>query len=286
MRRRRSERFRGRAAIVTGGASGIGLALAEQLVAAGAHVVLADVADDVAEQAQRIASASGAGGTATGRHLDVRDRDAFAALVNDVAAAHDGLDLLVNNAGIAMGGFTEQLTGADWDLTIDVNLGGVVNGVLAAYPLMAQQGHGHIVNTASGAGLVGLPFVVAYSATKHAVVGLSTALRPEAALRGVRVSVVCPGAVETRILDDNPTIAARSHGLTPRQYLDVAHQKPIPADRFARLALRSIAANRPIIVVPPSARTLWFVNRVSTRLTQRATGLLASRVLRRLQHPA
>jgi hypothetical protein len=91
--------------------------------------------------------------------------------------------------------------------------------------------------------------------------------------------------VETRILDDNPPLAARSHGLTPRQYLDVARQKPIPAERFARLALRSIAANRAIIVVPPSARTLWFVNRVSTRLTQRATGLLARRVQRRLQHP-
>ena len=100
-----------------------------------------------------------------------------------------------------MGGSTHELDSSHWDRIIDINIKGVVNGVLTAYPLMVAQGDGHIVNTASGAGLAPAVLTVAYTTTKHAVVGLSTALRPEAALHGVRVSVLCPGAVDTPILD-------------------------------------------------------------------------------------
>ena len=108
--------------------------------------------------------------------------------------------MLFNNAGVALGGPTHELTAAHCDRVLDVNLRGVINGVLAAYPRMVGQGHGHIVNTASAAGLVAPPFVMAYAAGST-VVGLSLALRPEAALHGVRVSVLCPGAVDTPILD-------------------------------------------------------------------------------------
>ena len=117
----------------------------------------------------------------------------FAVLVEEIIERDGRLDLLLNNAGISIGGPTHEFTEAHWNRIIDVNFRGVVNGVTAAYPLMIEQGWGHIVNTASGTGLVSLPFVAAYSATKHAVVGLSTALRPEAARYGVRVSVLCPG---------------------------------------------------------------------------------------------
>ena len=247
--------FEGKAALVTGGASGIGRALGAALTAAGARVVLADV-----EPGDGVV------------HLDVRDAGAFDALAAEVGP----IDLLFNNAGISVGGPTHELTEQQWDDVIDVNVRGVVNGVRAFYPAMVERGSGHIVNTASGAGLVAPPFVAAYAMTKHAVVGLSTALRAEAALHGVRVSVICPGAVETPILD-RPGSA-----VTAREYLEVVRQKPVDADRFAALALRAVARDRGIIVVPAAARSLWYLNRMSPAIVDRMTKVIARRVDRAL----
>jgi NAD(P)-dependent dehydrogenase (short-subunit alcohol dehydrogenase family) len=184
--------YGGKAAIVTGGGSGIGRALGEELVARGATVVLADIDGDAAS-----AAAEALGDAARGCALDVRDLAATLALVDEVAGANGGLDFFFANAGISLGGPTHELTPEHWDRMIDVNLRGPVNSVLAAYPTMREQGRGHLVLTASGAGLAPPPFVVPYAMAKHGVVGLGVGLRPEAALAGVRVSVLCPGAVDT-----------------------------------------------------------------------------------------
>ncbi|HEY5335391.1 MAG TPA: SDR family NAD(P)-dependent oxidoreductase, partial [Mycobacteriales bacterium] len=187
----------GEHAIVTGAGSGIGAALIRRLVAAGAAVVAADI--DEARAAAVVASCSGPG-TAVAAHLDVADADAVRDLVAKVAAEPGGLAMMFNNAGIGVGGNTEDLTVADWNRVIDINLRGVVHGVAAAYPVMVHQGRGHIVNTASLAGLLPAGLLTVYSTTKHAVVGLSLSLRAEAAARGVKVLVVCPSAVETAML--------------------------------------------------------------------------------------
>ena len=123
------------------------------------------------------------------------------ACVDEVVDRAGRLDLMFNNAGITWGGDTELLTLDQWNAIIDVNIRGVVHGVAAAYPLMVKQGHGHIVNTASMAGLAAAGQITSYVMSKHAVVGLSLALRSEAAGRGVGVLAVCPTAVETPILD-------------------------------------------------------------------------------------
>lgn len=267
---------------MTGGASGIGRAIGAELVGAGAHVVLADIDGDAAMHAARdLTPRAGAAGSITGVHLDTRDEAAFRALVSDVSARHGGLDFLFNNAGISMGGPTHELTAAHWTRIIDVNISGIVNGVLAAYPMMVEQGHGHIVNTASGAGLAPPPFVTPYATTKHAVVGLSTGLRPEAALHGVRISVLCPGSIETPILDrlpDPDLPATASAPVTARAYLATLKQKPIPAARFASEALGRVARNQAVIVVPASARSLWYLQRFSPRLMERIMRGLARRV--------
>jgi len=165
-----------RVAIVTGGASGIGRALGAALVRRGDHVVLADVegaaAIEVAEQLTALGP-----GAATAAALDVRDAAAVAALVTGTAEQRGRLDLMFNNAGIGIGGPAEELSLAHWDRAIDVNLRGVVNGVHAAYPVMLRQGSGHIINTASLAGLLPTPGSAPYGATKWAVVGLSLSLR-------------------------------------------------------------------------------------------------------------
>jgi NAD(P)-dependent dehydrogenase (short-subunit alcohol dehydrogenase family) len=280
----RSTRFTGKTAIITGGASGIGRALGAALAAQGTRVVLTDIdADQVAIAADELS------GSVIGRRIDVRDRDAIAALVDEIAARDGAIDYFFNNAGLSIGGPTHELSGAHWDRMIDVNLGGVVNGLLAVYPRMIEQGHGHIINTASGAGLAAPPLVAPYAATKHAVVGLSTGLRPEAALHGVRVSVLCPGAVETAILDRPPPIdlpLTASAPVTARQYLAKVRQTPIDADRFARAALKQIAANKGIIVVPRSAKSLWYLQRLSPALVERISRVMAARVIKDLVRPA
>jgi NAD(P)-dependent dehydrogenase (short-subunit alcohol dehydrogenase family) len=282
------ESFANKTAIITGAASGIGGALARELARHGAHLVLTDIDSAAVEQAaQQLAASTGHSGTVVGRQLDVRDREAVESLVGEVAA-RDGIDLLFNNAGVALGGPTHELSGPHWDHVIDVNLLGVVNGVLAAYPKMVKQGHGHIVNTASGAGLSPPPLVVPYATTKHAVVGLSAALRPEAALHGVRVSVLCPGAVETAILDRLPPSdlpATASAPVSARAYLDRLHQTPMSADRFAREALRAVARNRAVIVLPRSTRSLWYLQRLSPALVGRINRWIARTVMRDLVRP-
>lgn len=277
------ERYRGQVALVTGGASGIGRALGAELARVGATVVLADVDGDAAA-----AVATELGERVEGVGLDVRDRGAFADLVHDLVVRHGHLDLLCNNAGIQMGGPTHELTAEHWDRIIDVNLKGVVNGLLAVYPGMVAAGRGQIVNTASGAGLAAPPFVTAYAATKHAVVGLSTGLRPEAALHGVQVSVLCPGSIDTPILDRPPEAglpAGATVPVTGRQYLAVLKQKPTSADAFARTAVRQMAKGRGVIVVPTQAKALWWMSRLSPGLLERALGPIAAKVQRELIRP-
>lgn len=278
--------FRGRTAIITGGASGIGRALGAALARDGAEVVLADVDGDAA--AQVASELAAAGGSIEGRTLDVRDADAFSSLVADVSGRRGGLDLLFNNAGLSLGGPTHELTAAHWERMIDVNIRGVVHGVLAAYPAMVERGRGHIVNTASGAGLAAPPFVTAYAMTKHAVVGLSTGLRAEAALHGVQVSVLCPGSIDTPILDRRPDPdlpATASVTVTAREYLAAVGQKPVDVDGFARRALDQVARNRSIIVVPAAAKSLWYLQRLSPALMDRVSDLIASKVERELVRP-
>ena len=182
-------------AIVTGGASGIGRAIATSLVARGDTVVVTDInADGAAKVAEKLNTLGR--GKAASAALDVTDAGAVADLYQGVKADHGRLDLVFNNAGIAIGGLAEELTLDHWNRAIDINLKGVVHGVHAAYPIMLEQRAGHIVNTASLAGLVPMPIGIPYTATKHAVVGLSLGLRAEAAGRGVKVSVVCPSFID------------------------------------------------------------------------------------------
>jgi NAD(P)-dependent dehydrogenase (short-subunit alcohol dehydrogenase family) len=257
--------FTGAVAIVTGGASGIGRALGEALARRGARVILADLQIDLAEDvAARIRTA---GGQATAEGLDVTDFDATSRFVQSSFQSAGRLDYIFNVAGIGIVGEARYYQLEDWNRILDVNLRGVVHGVQAAYPIMLQQGFGHIVNMASGAGLWPSPFVVAYCTTKHAIVGLSTSLRIEAAAAGVRVSVLCPGAVRTPAL----TCEARYGKVLPPIPPEVLrrmveHQRPMPPERFAEKALRAVAKNRAIIVIPSWWNLVWWLNRASPSL--------------------
>src|SRR5215218_918636 len=147
--------FRDSIAIVTGGASGIGRALCEELARRGAVVVVTDVNEAGARSvAESIASE---GGRASSKAVDVRDAEAVKRVVEETAAAHGRLDYMFNNAGLAVTGEVRDLSLEHWRKVVDVNLWGVIHGIAAAYPLMVRQRSGHIVNTASLAGLLGIP---------------------------------------------------------------------------------------------------------------------------------
>jgi NAD(P)-dependent dehydrogenase (short-subunit alcohol dehydrogenase family) len=254
--------FDGAAAIVTGGASGIGRALGEALAGRGARVVLADVQEDLARAVAE--GIRGKGGSATAAALDVTDFGAVRRLIEATFEREGRLDYLFNNAGIGILGEARYYSIDDWTRILDVNLRGVIHGVQAAYPLMVQQGFGHIVNTASGAGLMPAPLVVGYCTTKYAVVGLSTSLRIEAATAGVRVSVLCPGVVRTPALIDGGRFGRVVQPIPPEvQRALIDPQRPMPPDRFARRALAAVARNRAIVVIPTSWKVLWGLYRVS-----------------------
>lgn len=236
-------------AIVTGGASGIGLALGQELRRRGARVVVVDIDKDAAERV-----AEELGGDAHG--VDVCDRDAVGDMVSHTREKHGRIDYIFNNAGIAVGGEVRHTPMESWYRVLDVNLRGVVHGVDAAYPIFIEQGFGHIVNTASIAGLIPCPGLVAYSASKHAVVGLSTGLRAEAARYGVRVSAVCPGFVKTQIMDN-----AAVHGISREKA-----QSGIPwtdVDDCAREILDGVARNKAVIVVTRHGKVLSQLNRLA-----------------------
>ncbi|MFL6138593.1 MAG: SDR family NAD(P)-dependent oxidoreductase [Frankiaceae bacterium] len=271
-----------RVALVTGAASGIGLALSRALAARGDHVVMTDV--DEAGLAAAAARVTDDGGRVVAAALDVRDAAAVERVVADAWGRLGRLDLLVNNAGIGVGGELPELSVAHWDRVIDVNLRGVVHGVQAAYPRMVAQGHGHVVNLASLAGLVPAPLLAPYSATKHAVVGLSLSLRAEAAAHGVRVTVVCPGFVDTPILDKagpgdlpQPRLATRTRELALHYARRLHSAEAVAAD-----VLRGIDRNRAIVVTPARARLAWRLHRLSPALLELGNRRVVASIRRRV----
>lgn len=247
-------------AIITGGASGIGRAIGEALARRGDVVVLADrQAERVEEVAERIRSG---GGKATSTVLDVRSFESWEALAQKYPRA----DWLFNNAGIGVGAEMCDYAREDWDDVIDVNLKGVCYGIQAFYPRMVARRSGHIIDTASMAGLIAAP-EGSYTATKHAVVGLSKALRVEAKRHGVRVSVLCPGAIRTPIL---------TGGKFGRIKIDTTKEKilkawervrPMDVDVFAEKALAAVDRDEAIIVIPKWWKAFWLLERVSPSLS-------------------
>ena len=251
--------WNGAVALVTGGGSGIGRQLSLAMSKRGTKVIVTDIN---AENAAKVASECGSG--AESFALDVRDAAAFTELVNNIYNKNKSIDFIFNNAGIGIGGETFEIGHQLWDRIIDINIKGVLNGVLAAYPIMVKQGSGHIINTASLAGLGPAPLLAPYSLTKHAVVGLSTSLRIEAVKFGVKVSVLCPSAIETPILDSSNPSDLPSVPWAPnmRRFLTTLAGPPYPVEKLAEEALAAIEKNKPVIVIPSRARAIWVLGRL------------------------
>src|SRR6185312_2069017 len=197
----RMKDLRGKVAFITGGASGIGLGIAEAFVAAGMKAVLADLRQDHIDAAAATFKRSGQADSVHAIRVDVTDRAAMAAAADETERVFGKVHVLVNNAGIGLQGPFKGITYEDWDFGLGVNLGGVVNGLQTFLPRIRAHGEGgHIVNTASLAALVPMPaqFVI-YVTAKAAVVAMSETIRGELMQENIGVSVLCPGPVRTNI---------------------------------------------------------------------------------------
>lgn len=246
-------------AVVTGGASGIGRALCEELGRRGKFVIVTDINT---EGTQDVASAINAsGGRARASRLDVSQAEDVQKLIDEIDSEHGRLDYMFNNAGVSVTGEVRDMTLEHWRGVIDINLLGVLYGTTAAYSLMVRQGFGHIVNVASLAGLIGFPTNVPYATTKSAIVGLSTSLRTEAADLGVKVSVVCPAYVQSNIYYASTMLKVEREDV-----LATIPFKPMDTTQAARVILRGVARNQEIIVFPFYARLLWWLYRLHPAL--------------------
>jgi NAD(P)-dependent dehydrogenase (short-subunit alcohol dehydrogenase family) len=251
--------LRNKVAVVTGAASGIGQAMSERFVADGMSVVMADIEVDALTDA--VARLQAAGAKVEGIVCDVSDADQIASLRDSALAAFGAVHVLCNNAGIGGNGKpTWQTSPAVWDWVVGVDLLGVAYGVQAFAPLMVDQGEGHIVNTASEAGLCATPMLGAYHAAKYGVVGLSEALVMELAGTGVGVSCLCPELVATRIFESTRNAPA---------HLGLPAPRPVSMEMLEGL-LRTTALDPGIVagnVVDAIVDgKFWVITHESTRL--------------------
>ena len=207
----------GGTAFVTGGAQGIGLGIARACAARGMAVAVADVDTAALERAEAELSTTTKAVAVT---LDVRDREAYAAVADEVESKLGPVTLLCNNAGVAGNVKVTNLSYEAWDWVMGINLAGVYNGLQTFLPRMIERGSGHVVNTASGAGLLGGYAGFLYAASKYGVVGMSEALRTELAPHGIGVSVLCPSAVNTAIIDNTTGRAPGQDGHTVMEGMD------------------------------------------------------------------
>jgi len=246
-------------AVVTGGGSGIGRAICIYLVERGAHVVAADRNLEGAEETVTLIRS--AGGSAESQRVDVAAAGEVESLIRSAAIKHGCIDYLFNNAGIGINGEFQDLTMEHLESVMKVNFWGTVYGCRSVYPIMKKQGFGHIVNTASLAGLIPGGLTSIYSASKHAVVGFSLTLRAEARQYGIKVSTLCPGYMRTNIQKTTENVSAYLNSDKNRK-MNADMKFPAPEDCIDRM-MRGVRRNRGIIVSPLKHKIYWWLHRVA-----------------------
>ncbi|HEX6729203.1 MAG TPA: SDR family NAD(P)-dependent oxidoreductase [Pyrinomonadaceae bacterium] len=252
--------LQGRTAVITGAASGIGRALAVSFARRGCHLALADIDDKGMAETADLARVDG---VRVSRHLvDVADRAAVADFPNVVAAEHSGVDVLVNNAGVAVGGTFAQVSEEDFEWLFEINFWGVVRMTRAFLPLLRASGDARVVNLSSVYGLVAPPEQVAYAASKFAVRGFSEALRHELEGSGVGVTVVHPGGVNTSIAEKARVPAGATEEEIARRRKRYRKLLRLPPAIAAETIVRGIERRQPRVIVGSDAKVISLIARL------------------------
>jgi len=242
----------GSVAVITGGASGIGRACALAMARRRADVVIADVNEE--RMRATVAEIQGLGPRSAGVRCDVSRDGELEQLAQRAIGEMGRVDLLMNNAGVVLGGPVEQIAMADWEWIVNINLLGPVRGARAFLPHMMERGSGYIVNTASFAGLVAHnPLTIPYDTTKHGVVGFSAGLALYCKPRGIGVSVLCPGYVETNLSENYRFRGLNEAVSTLGRMPDATVQPDTVADRV----VEAVEAERFLILSQPEHARIW-----------------------------
>lgn len=264
--------FGGRVAAITGSASGIGRALAEDLARRGAQLSLADIDD--AGLTETVARCEGYGVKVTSQHLDVADRAAVEAWAERVVADHGRVNLVVNNAGVALGATVESMSYEDFEWLMGINFWGVVYGTKAFLPHLKASGEGHVVNISSVFGLVSVPSQSAYNAAKFAVRGFTDTLRMELEIEGAPVSVttVHPGGIKTNIARNahvDPSVAMLSgDAVTDAARADFERLFITSPTKAAHQILTAVQRDRRRALIGPDAKAIDLLARLPAGLYQ------------------
>ena len=259
-RTRYRESYDGRHAVVTGAGSGMGRETCLALGALGATVFASDVDGDAA--ASTAATVRERGGRADSWVVDVADAKQVDELVRAATERWDRIDYMFNIAGVHIAGDYHEFGATEWQRLLGINLWGVIHGTNAAYAVMREQGHGHIVNMGSLSGLTPTPMQAPYAATKAAVIQLSASLREEAKRFGVRVSAVCPGAIRTNLFAHGEVLNGRDP-----EYMDRIAQFMHSPEKAARKILSGVARNKSMILFPAHARVVYGLYRIHPAFT-------------------
>ena len=250
--------IRGKKVLITGAASGIGRATATAMAGLGARLFLTDINSDGLEEARRGIEERG-GEVCLARALDVSDYASVKALADDIHAEFGPLDILANVAGVALFSQVEDMTHDQWERIVNINLWGPYHGIECFVPEMVRAGKGgHIVSVSSTAGIIGLPWHVAYAGTKHALVGSSEVLRFDLRKHNIGVSVILPGAVNTDLVQTTVINADEEACQKSRQMFS---RHAIAPEKVADLIINAIERNKFMVITSADIKLLYFLKR-------------------------
>jgi NAD(P)-dependent dehydrogenase (short-subunit alcohol dehydrogenase family) len=263
------ESLRGKRCFVTGAASGIGRATALAAARRGADLYLTDI--DVAGLERAAAEIGGAGKVSHFQALDIRDHGAVVALAAEIHAAHGSMDVVMNVAGVSTWGTIDKLEHSDWQQMIEVNLVGPISVLEAFVPAMIAAGRGgHVVNVSSAAGLFGLPWHAAYSASKFGLRGISEVLRFDLRRHGIGVSLVCPGGVRTPLVDTVNIVGVDPESARIRKLKARFEKRAVSPERVAEKILEGIEKDRYMVFTSPDIRVGYWAQRLCPPLYELA----------------
>ncbi len=271
----------GKTVLVTGAASGIGKETALAFAQRGANLAICDV--DESGLAQTEKQARDLGRDVLARRVDVAVAAEMSAFADAVHEKVEAVDILMNNAGVGLGGGFLHTTLEDWEWIVGINLWGVIHGCHYFLPRMVARRSGHLVNVASAAGYVASEMLAAYSTTKFAVLGLSEALRDELAQHGIGVTTVCPGLINTPITRSSRMRGPDATAEARQRIVDIYQRRNYGPERVARNILRAVQRNRAVAPISPEAWLMYYMKRFTPGLVGRLNRYMGERGRRDMQ---